>query len=243
MNTPISRPWRRDLRTSAIRPGRYALLLAAAMAAGSAQAAVPASERQALLALFEATAGSQWTERAGWRGPAGSECQWTGVRCDDQQRHVIGLRLSNNQLRGRLPYLGALTQLRELTVSLNYLHRPLPSLRGLTQRRVLKANNNLLDGPVPALHATPRLERLMLANNRLSGVMTASRSHLALREVDISNNLLHGPLPVLVGLPQIRRFDASFNRWQGTTSDAVYEARVLRPEGAVARTHPPSDAI
>ena len=89
MNTPISRPWRRDLRTSAIRPGRYALLLAAAMAAGSAQAAVPASERQALLALFEATAGSQWTERAGWRGPAGSECQWTGVRCDDQQEPVI----------------------------------------------------------------------------------------------------------------------------------------------------------
>ena len=31
-------------------------------------------------------------------------------------------------------------------------------------------------------------------------------------------------MPVLAGLPQIRRFDASFNRWQGTTSDAVYEA-------------------
>ena len=243
MKTPISRQWRRDLRALATGPGRCGLLLAAAIAAGGAQAAVPASERQALLALFEATSGSQWTERAGWRGPAGSECQWTGVRCDEQQRHVVGLRLSNNQLRGRLPYLGALRQLRELTVSLNHLHGPLPSLRGLTQLRVLKANNNLLDGPVPALDATPRLERLVLANNRLSGAMPTYRGHLALREVDISNNLLNGPLPLLAGLPQIRRFDASFNRWRGTTSDAVYEARVFRPEDAAARPHAQPDAI
>ena len=242
MDTPISRQWRRDLRALAIVPGRCGLLLAAAMAAGAAQAAVPASERQALLALFEATSGWQWTERAGWRGPAGSECQWKGVHCDEQQRHVVGLRLSNNQLRGRLPYLGALRQLRELTVSLNHLHGSLPSLRGLTQLRVLKANNNLLDGPVPALDATPRLERLVLANNRLSGVLPTYRGHLALRELDISNNLLNGPLPPLAGLPQIRRFDASFNRWRGISSDAVYEARVFRPEDVAARTYAQPDA-
>jgi hypothetical protein len=43
---------------------------------------VSAAERQALLALYEATHGDQWRHRVGWLGPAGTECSWHGVRCE-----------------------------------------------------------------------------------------------------------------------------------------------------------------
>jgi Leucine Rich Repeat (LRR) protein len=43
---------------------------------------VSPQERQALLALYEATDGNHWKDHTGWLGPAGTECVWYGVSCD-----------------------------------------------------------------------------------------------------------------------------------------------------------------
>ena len=209
-------------RTSFARRRLSWLLSAAAMAsalvacgtATEAEPGIPAAERQALIRLHERTLGPQWTEQAGWLGAAGSECDWHGVRCDAARRHVVGLNLANNQLRGRLPSLDGLTQLRVLNVALNHLDGPLPSLRGLPALRELKAHNNLLQGPLPSWRHLSQLERVVLANNRIDGPVPPFTGLTALREVDLSNNRLGGAVPSTMGLPLLKRFDVSFNRLQ-----------------------------
>ena len=53
----------------------------------SLQAAIPTSERQALIALFNSTNGPGWVDNSGWNGSAGSECSWVGVQCDENERY------------------------------------------------------------------------------------------------------------------------------------------------------------
>ena len=196
------------------------LMLAAALTAHSlvtlvsaaAGTSIPAAERQVLLDLHARTRGDQWSQRTGWLGATGSECDWYGVRCDAARRHVTGLNLANNQLRGQLPRLQGLAQLRSLNVALNYLEGPLPPLHGLTELRELKAHNNLLRGPLPELRHLAHVQRIVLANNRIDGVLPPLAGLNALREFDVSNNLLRGPVPAVIGLENLTRFDVSFNR-------------------------------
>jgi len=47
-----------------------------------AHAQIPTAEREALIALYNATNGSGWTDNSGWvTGTAGTECTWYGVTC------------------------------------------------------------------------------------------------------------------------------------------------------------------
>ena len=70
------------------------LMLAAALTAPSlvtlvsaaAGTSIPAAERQVLLDLHARTRGDQWSQRTGWLGATGSECDWYGVRCDAARR-------------------------------------------------------------------------------------------------------------------------------------------------------------
>ena len=48
-----------------------------------ATAAIPTAERDALVALYNATGGDGWHDNSGWLGNAGSECSWSGIWCDD----------------------------------------------------------------------------------------------------------------------------------------------------------------
>lgn len=70
---------------------------------------IPESERRVLNAIYEQTGGDQWTQRAGWGGPRGTECDWYGVTCQPKYagteliEHVAGLALQENNLRGVFP--------------------------------------------------------------------------------------------------------------------------------------------
>ena len=92
---------------------------------------VSALERQALMQLFEATGGSQWTKRDGW-GSSRPACDWYGVFCDfldgNPGRPVVaGLSLGSNGLRGVLPAgLAALEHLTSIDVSRNQLTGAIP---------------------------------------------------------------------------------------------------------------------
>ncbi len=46
-----------------------------------AHAAIPQRERDALLAIFNATGGANWQSKDGWGGPPGTECNWYAVTC------------------------------------------------------------------------------------------------------------------------------------------------------------------
>src|SRR6476469_1855438 len=78
----------------------------------TAFAAVSQKERDALIALYDATGGPQWTSSDNWKGAAGTECSWYGVNCDDDQTKVIGLNLGGDNLHGTIPAsIGDLTNL------------------------------------------------------------------------------------------------------------------------------------
>ena len=94
--------------------------------------AVPPSEREALIALYDATGGERWIDHSEWKGPVGSECDWFGVDCmdgieGDAVPHVVEIELPKNHLVGSIPGdLANLQYLMKLDVSENDLSLPLP---------------------------------------------------------------------------------------------------------------------
>ena len=101
--------------------------------AGTAQAAIPASERTVLLNLYTGTGGATWNTRTNWNGPAGTECTWYGVTCDAAGTTVMRISLPFNNLIGSLPgNLSSLTNLDHFSVAANQLTGSIPALTGLT---------------------------------------------------------------------------------------------------------------
>lgn len=88
---------------------------------------IPSGERQALIDLYNSTQGPGWTDQTDWLGPAGSECTWFGVVCNQAGDHVVALQLADNHLVGTLPgSMTSLTELQVLQVGSNQLSGPLP---------------------------------------------------------------------------------------------------------------------
>jgi hypothetical protein len=88
-------------------------------------------ERQALVAVYQATDGAHWKRRDGWLGPAGTECDWYGVVCDGgasgEPHHVVSLYLPENNLHGQIPTeFSNLIHLEDLTLYGNHLTGELP---------------------------------------------------------------------------------------------------------------------
>ena len=159
----------------------------------------PVTDRAALVALYEATAGPGWANAFNWLTdvPLGG---WYGVTTDGEGR-VWRLDLSRNDLKGRIPSaLGNLVKLDYLGLRENDISGPIPSgLGNLVELRHLDLSNNLLSGPIPSeLGGLAKLTRLRLHGGRggLSGQIPRELGNLAnLRELDLSNNGLVGPIP------------------------------------------------
>src|SRR6185369_13435970 len=106
---------------------RKLILAAALLVAAGAHAAVPPSQRDALVALYQSTNGQEWVAKLNWLGAAGTECDWYGVTCDDGKENIAVISLTFNNLKGTLPpAIGALTKLRVLNLSENHLSGAIP---------------------------------------------------------------------------------------------------------------------
>lgn len=195
------------------------LLLPLGLAAPS-QAAVSPAERKALLALYSGTGGARWANREGWGRPAGSECDWFGVYCDQARRTVEEISLPDNGLTGKLPAkLGNLPNLRTLDLESNALTGAIPrDLGRLRNLRSLRLALNQLSGPLPKeLGNLTNLEILSLSFNKLSGAIPANLGRLGnLVVLDLSRNALTGALPLQLGnLRSLQYLDLSANRLAG----------------------------
>ena len=129
-----------------------------------------ASDRTALVALYNATDGANWVTSTNWLSdrPLGA---WHGVTTNSDGR-VTELLLWDNQLTGPIPaWLGDLTNLQWLWLSVNELTGPIPAELGdLTNLTGLDLAGNQLMGPIPAeLGDLTNLEWLSLASNQLAG--------------------------------------------------------------------------
>ena len=83
------------------------------------------ADRDALVALYNATGGDNWIDNTNWLSAAPLN-QWLGVDTDDQGR-VETLWLNNNQLTGTIPpELGRLSNLQGRWLNSNQLTGELP---------------------------------------------------------------------------------------------------------------------
>jgi len=168
----------------------------------------PVIERQALIALFNATSGDFWNIRDGWRDQlVGSECSWHGIECNDNKNSVIWIRLTENLLDGALPEeIQNLSNLVGLDLRGNQLSGSIPNTIGNMQNLVhLDLSANELSGSIPeTLGQLKALESLILYDNQLSGEIPGSLGGMtSLQRLYLEKNHLNGTIPV--GLAQLRK--------------------------------------
>jgi hypothetical protein len=226
-----------------LRALRIALLLALATAclhAAPSNAAIPGSERQALIAIYEATHGGAWVDNSNWCtsspcpleaptfAPPGSECfsgtpgsGWYGIVCNAERTHVVGINLSANHLTGSLPSIAPLSAMQDFMVSNNELCGTLPDLGALTELRTFAASANRFSGSIPDLAAFASLESFLVAENALTGSLPSLDGLDALESFDAGRNRLTGAIPPVAGHFALVHFDVSDNALTGPIPDLV----------------------
>ena len=214
-----------------------------------------AAERAALMALYNATNGSQWHDQRNWTN-TGSLRDWRGVSTNSAG-FVTGLSLPDNNLSGTLPpELGDLTQLRQLDLDDNQLTGSIPPELGdlpqlrrlvlganqltgsippelgrLSQLTMLDLGNNSLNGTIPAeLGSLPRLDSLLLHRNELTGPIPPELANIAsLRRLLLALNQLTGPVPPELGnLANLTYMSLSRNELTGTVPSELAQLSAIR---------------
>ena len=181
---------------------------------------------EALVALFHATDGSNWTDNTNWLtdAPLG---EWHGVAADDSGR-VTGLELTDNGLAGEIPpEIAELTYLTDLRLRRNQLNGPLPpELAELANLTTLNLNANQLSGPIPPeIAELTYLTDLRLRRNQLNGPLPPELTELAnLTTLSLDGNQLSGPIPPeLAELANLSWLDLSDNRLSGQIPPVLAE--------------------
>ena len=200
------------------------------------------AERDALVAIFNATNGSEWIESENWVTDEFVGV-WFGITTDADGR-VVKLELGSNGLQGTIPpEIAALSRLEVLDLGTNGLSGVIPveigelgnlttlilsdnqligeitlELGRLGELRTLSLGSNELSGRIPmGLGELRNLERLDLSRNSLSGSLPLELfGYEWLSDLDVSRNQLSGEVPAEIGaLTSLGQLDISFNTFSG----------------------------
>ena len=202
------------------------------LAAGNARAqGTVATDRAALVALYGATDGANWTNNTNWTGNE-ALTDWHGVATDANGR-ITRLSLSGNGLSGEIPAeLGDLTNLQNLLLNANTLSGEIPAELGdLTNLQQLWLSQNQLSGEIPAeLGNLANLQNLLLYDNMLSGEIPAELGDLTnLQWLWLSQNQLSGEIPAeLGGLANLQNLDLYQNQLSGEIPSELANLANLR---------------
>ena len=176
----VARVTRRGLVTAAGFGATVVRARSGTLEASSNVRVVPPSpelDREALVALYDATGGPGWNDNTGWKtnAPLGD---WGGVTTD-REGYVTEIWLTQNNMTGELPpAIGWLSRLEQLVLYENRLGGPIP----------------------PELGQLSRLERLWMSDNAFEGRIPPELGRLAaLRELGLQNNNFSGPIPAELG--------------------------------------------
>ena len=211
---------------------------------GTGRNCAPMAEREALVALFEATGGPNWTSSENWltNAPLSS---WQGVDVGSNGQ-VTQLDLGYNGLQGSIPAaIGSLSGLQYLNLNGNWglsgplppeffdlkdlqqlylyavgLAGPLPPEIGkLTELRTVDMRRTGLGGPLPvALGNLVNLSTLRLAGNDLIGPIPPELGQLTrLRSLSLWGNEFTGEIPPELGnLKSLLVLDLERNQLTGS---------------------------
>ena len=159
----------------------------------------------ALLALYNATDGPNWTNSTDWVSDTTSSCDpctWFGVVCNANNR-VTELNIDGNGLIGQLPSeIGNFSFLERLNLSGNDLNSTLPpELGNLTNLKFMAFENGMINGQIPSeIGNLSQLEALFLLQNNLSGPIPLELGNLTnLQFLSIGSNQLTDTLPASLG--------------------------------------------
>ena len=207
--------------TRAPFPHRIAALIAPmllALGAVSVHAAIPASERSALLAFYASTKAADVLGGGSgdWIGGPGTECGWYGVKCDAGGTTVTKILLPGLHLAGKLPgSLTGLPKLGVLDVSNNQLIGSIPTIAGMASLFRFDAGNNRLTGSIPSLGAVSSLSEFSVAANYLTGPIPSLSGLTNLTAFNVAGNQLSGSIPALTGLGKLTSLNTSANLLTG----------------------------
>jgi len=159
------------------------------------------TEREALIALYNSTDGSNWIDNTGWLGAPGTECTWHGITCQDSK--VTNIDLEENNLVGTIPpEIGCMSDLLDLRLHRNSLTGVIPAEIGnLSTLQYLNLAVNGFTGSIPSqLGNLNNLEYLYLYQNSFIGNIPPEIGDLTqLRVLLLGANQLAGSIPVQLG--------------------------------------------
>lgn len=180
----------------------------------------------ALMALYNATDGDNWTKSGtisnpesmteGW-GKDCEPCTWFGISCIAGQ--VVELNLEGLNLTGSLPNeLSQLSELEVLFLKDNNISGSIEPVLTNTKLVHLNVEINNLSGQIPnTINQLTNLNRLSLTRNNLIGPIPESIGDLTnLESLYLGENGLSGDLPMQMGmLNNLQTFSAGINQLEG----------------------------
>ena len=193
-------------------------------------AAPAAADSLALVSLYNATGGPNWTNNTNWLSdrPLG---EWYGVSTSAEGR-VSNLNLRSNQLTGRIPpELGQLVNLAGLFLWDNSLTGSIPPELGQLQYlEYLSLSDNQLTGRIPPeLGQLQNLVGLVLFSNELTDRIPPELGQLQnLRTLSLGSNELTGRIPPEIGrLHNLTGLSLANNRLTGSIPPELGQLRNL----------------
>lgn len=210
-------------------------------------------EREALIALYKATNGDNWTNNTNWCSDK-PVSEWYGVIKDDGDmildlsgnnlvgelpseignlKNLIWFFLYENNLSGSIPEsIGNWTKLKQLNLIENNLEGNIPeSVGNLINIESLELRQNKLTGSIPeSIGNLINIGRLNLAQNKLTGSIPESIGKLKkIKHLDISSNKLAGILPENIGrITSLVTLDISRNQFTGNLPESMKNLINLR---------------
>ncbi len=196
---------------------------------------LPAQERAALEDYYQAMDGQNWTNQGGWMGPAGTECRWAGIGCDQDLEHVTALGpfpFAPTHHGVLPPSLEQLSELEQLNLSISGPAEPFPQwLTQLQNLRRLNVANHPWTGALPAsLADLTGLTHLVLTSGALAGEIPQAIGQLTqLQELSLSGNQLSGQIPdELTQLAALERLRLGANSLSGSIPENIGALQSLR---------------
>ena len=176
-------------------------------------------ERVALITLYNAAGGPNWTNNTNWLSED-SLGTWHGVTVDEDGR-VTRIELANNQLSGTIPpEMGQLAHLAGLALNGNQLSGSIPPELGrLARLEWLDLGGNQLSGGIPSeFGRLENLADLVIPSNMLTGEIPSELGRLEnLADLNLHGNALTGEMPSELGrLKNLSRLAVGVNQLSGS---------------------------